>query len=108
MAESICVKCENFNWCGKKIVGSTAILTRCSSYEEKATVTNADRIRSMTDEELAEWYYRDTATEAYTQPPWCIPVGMPCKHIDMDEPDCKDCLTSWLKQEVSDETMPKM
>lgn len=50
--------------------------------------TNANRIRTMTDEELAKFIY-------ITEPPWCT-------HIDTcgADDDCRDCLLKWLKEEV--------
>ena len=69
-------------------------------------ITNADYIRSMTDEELADFYFRHSWGIADQ---WCTPSGERCRHEDlmkkMDEPQCKLCFLDWLKQEVSDETM---
>ncbi len=48
-------------------------------------ITNADRIRSMTDEELAEYM-------AYKMCPY--------KFIRCENGSCKNCLLDWLKQEV--------
>lgn len=67
----------------------------------KKPQTNADRIRSMTDEELAELLY-SLQTEDLD--------GMFCKTEDkceemMDSGDeipksmCKQCLVKWLKEE---------
>lgn len=54
--------------------------------------TNADRIRSMTDEELAGWI--DTV---FGDCEWCYPekIGDDC-----ETRDCKLCILDWLKQEV--------
>lgn len=60
----------------------------CDGWEQKP-ITNADRIRSMTDEELAEWL----GDMIY---PECV-----CCPADNDG-WCKDCKTkwlNWLKQE---------
>lgn len=54
-------------------------------------LTNADRIRSMTDEELAEWlakYERNTV---------CPNFGA----HDCQE-SCEQCWLDWLKQEVTE------
>lgn len=69
--------------------------------DQKKPQTNADRIRSMTDEELAELLY-SLQTEDLD--------GMFCKNEDkceeiMDSGDeipksmCKQCLVKWLKAE---------
>lgn len=52
-----------FNWketkCGKcKIQRGRPVCNSCFSYDKfiPIVITNADRIRSMSDEELAEWF----------------------------------------------------
>lgn len=56
-------------------------------------MTNADRIRAMTDEELAKLFNK-------------IDLGKPpfCDGIDMCDQGytCLECCEAWLKQEVSD------
>ena len=52
-------------------------------------MTNADRIRSMTDEELADLM---SGENIY---PWCLKE--PCPE------ECRECILSWLKEEVKDE-----
>ena len=58
----------------------------------KKKQTAADRIRAMTDEELAEWLsdMHDTVT--------CPNGGA----IDCN-PSCKRCWLNWLKEEAEDE-----
>ena len=53
--------------------------------------TNADRIRSMSDEELALW----KRTECPGSPKPCLKVPY--------RVDCTSCWLDWLKEEVSDE-----
>lgn len=48
MAE--CIKCRSFSLCP----WATPPEIICSSFKPR-TLTNADRIRAMTDDELAEW-----------------------------------------------------
>jgi hypothetical protein len=56
-------------------------------------ITNADRIRAMTDEELAEFMVR-TGTEYSCPPPHYFGKNEYCqKHL----PDCKKCWLDWLK-----------
>jgi hypothetical protein len=50
--------------------------------------TNADRIRSMTDEEMAEFLYGGCCREGETFP--CPDVG------------CKKCWLDWLKEEAKE------
>lgn len=62
-----------------------------TKYEAKPKPTNADRIRAMTDEELAElWWERVDCGEC--------PVHKECK---LTGQDCKRLALDWLKQEVS-------
>lgn len=79
------------------------ICTVCCSYQggipdrwEPKPLTNADRIRAMSDEELAYFI----AEPSVAPPPWCkeIPV---CPHMDEDIVPCHECALDWLKQEVS-------
>ena len=56
--------------------------------------TNADRIRSMPDEELAEW----------------IAYGLRrCPHYGEDDyqcDSCAECWAEWMKQEAKDDSIP--
>lgn len=57
--ESICYKCEYSNDCGMvtHLKRSGTVMVGCSKFKEKHKQTNADRIRSMTDEEIEVWYW---------------------------------------------------
>lgn len=58
----------------------------CGHWSPKKPITNADRIRAMTDEELAEFM---------SQIPSCPPPdNRECPA------ECEDCWLEWLKQEV--------
>lgn len=57
------------------------------SFNTKEIKTNADRIRSMTDEELAKALI--------------APLGY-CETAKECKPKCVDCLLEWLKKEVDD------
>lgn len=50
--------------------------------------TNADRIRAMSDEELAEFMYSSDI-------PWCDD-----KICREDDNGCRECLKKWLRSEV--------
>ena len=64
----------------------------CKEYHSKNKRTNADCIRSMSDEELADWLYM-----------WA--GGAPnCDRGLSEHPDlkkCRDCWLDWLKQEAN-------
>lgn len=58
----------------------------CFPCEDADPMTNADRIRAMTDEELAELIDRETDS--------CAPTG-DCEKMSRD---CKACWLEWLQQ----------
>ena len=65
----------------------------CKHKVEEKKKTNADRVRAMSDEELAHWYF----TALYDMPqPNCSKTTLCVRY------SCKDCLLEWLKQEVHD------
>lgn len=63
----------------------------CNGFEG---MTNADRIRSMTDEELAEFM----DTDCYK----LMEFNRGCPHKPNNGVSCKDCYLNWLKSEVGD------
>jgi hypothetical protein len=66
----------------------------CRCYSQTKPVTNADRIRAMTDEELAVWMSaRDIDLD-----PKCPPTGPLCVNYN----DCASCWLAWLKEEAFD------
>lgn len=58
-------------------------------------LANADRIRNMTDVELADWYF----DKFFPCVPYCSMLQDGCPEHD----DCKICLLDWLKQESGGE-----
>lgn len=64
----------------------------CCEPEEKK-MTNADRIRSMTDEELAEFIGSTNST---------IPCGTCPVELANDENGCVECILKWLQAEVEE------
>lgn len=65
----------------------------------KKRITNAERIRAMTDEELAEFLLKvNVASEP------CMTDEGNCKWEDYPTHDkgCKDCFLEWLKSEVKE------
>ena len=80
----MCKKCNNLinGWCEKKIDSPDPNMVRdCQYFWEK---TNADRIRAMSDEELAE----------------VLAFGLGCllKAPHCMDTDCRPCYLKWLKQ----------
>ena len=57
--------------------------------------TNADRIRNLSDEELAFIL----ASPSVEIPPWCV-NHLKCPHMDKDPVPCDECALEWLQQEV--------
>jgi hypothetical protein len=55
--------------------------------------TNGDRIRTMSDDELAKWI-----DKMYCKSPWCD-----VKNPNCDDMECVDCLKKWLKQPPMEE-----
>ena len=82
----MCKKCNNLinGWCEKKIDSPDPNMVRdCQYFWEK---TNADRIRSMTYEELADFLYgiRECSVCAYNYEDRCV--------------RCSDGIFKWLKK----------
>lgn len=53
----------------------------------KKKQTNADRIRQMTDEEMAKW---------------ANDYNFTCPPVECKDHQCEECWLYWLKQEVSE------
>lgn len=68
--------------------------------DQKKQQTNADRIRSMSDEELAEFLVK--VNTAYAEP--CMTGQEDCKWEDYPDHSkgCKDCFKNWLQSEVEE------
>ena len=86
----VCKKCNNLvnGWCEKVIDSPDQDMQRdCQYFCEK---TNADRIRSMSDEELLELFMFDTPCEIIVNSGNCL--GSPC--------NCRECILGWLRQQA--------
>lgn len=70
-------------------------LKNCKVYEIKKKQTNADLIRAMSDEELAEWL---ALIDHYWDDGECV-VNFGDAHIH----DSKDDILEWLQSEVNSE-----
>lgn len=103
----ICKECRCFHpvtvsdrYCGECCIGDTrnpiainADITGCCLFEPKQPkpkLSNADRIRQMTDEELAESLSGSVACTHVTG----------CLDTSCYECSCYECTLAWLKQEV--------
>ena len=99
--------CENCGW--SKVVESSVFCEYsgkgtfrencCEAWKPKNNpITNADKIRQMSDEELAEFL----AKQEYRKPTFdgWLPL---CNHVMGDRichrNGCKECWIDWLKQE---------
>lgn len=73
-----------------------------TEYEAKQKpITNADRIRAMTDEELADWLNNDV--EYWDK--WChddAPVDQETLVCLRSGGECRLCILDWLKEEASE------
>ena len=67
--------------------GTTSKIVDCSQYKPWRILTNADRIRSMSDEELAEHIWKKIGCPAGRNYVTCGYAG-----------SCKDCWVDWLQQ----------
>lgn len=73
-------------------------VVKCSRYKKQFKQTNAERIRNMTDEELAKYIFLILAD--YACPPYQNMDSCKKKNATFDV--CESCWLEWLKQEVSD------
>lgn len=65
------------------------IVVKCGAFKPPAT--NADRIRSMSDEELAKWMF---------SPGICI---RDFADVKCDGVSCKECRIDWLRQPAEED-----
>lgn len=90
-----CKECMNCNICGIRSMVEGK-LTSCKSFTQKKPQTNADRIRALSDEELAD-LISDPVTYSFN----CgmcpaDPQFGSCVH------KCKPHILAWLKSEVKE------
>lgn len=93
-----CIYCNKFDVCEKYTTDeetSFCVGRNCRDRKE----SNSDRIRSMTDEELAE--FLDVKYWEFNQCKPDAPVDDETKECLL--PDCKACWLEWLKRESEDE-----
>ena len=94
-----CANCIAYNheWCGWKHDSPDPDMEReCNHYK---AATNADKIRAMSDEELAGWI------DEFWSAAWCPddpPVDPETKQCLLHDGDCRLCILDWLRQEVKE------
>lgn len=93
MRDSICNDCAQRTRCDMAEIGRSPLaISTCYCYE-KGNPSNADRIRAMTNEELAEWLAKHNERSAV-----CPNFGAhDC------QASCRKCWLDWLKQEADDD-----
>ena len=93
MSDSICERCELSRSCDSAVIGkSRARMIGCSRYKQKKRITNGDRIRAMSDAELADWL----ALKG------CFHCDARTMCIDFPIGTCRAAIMEWLKQEVDE------
>ena len=95
MAKS-CKDCKNDKG---KCVGASRAGSHRYCFEQKE-VTNGDRIRTMSDEELAKWLLDMMSHKVACFGEGAFPYT-PCRN---EEHDCVKCGIEWLKQPVKEGT----
>ena len=96
-----CIECPEYSECSKKY-NLTIKRRRCPKAKEEKVVTNADRIRAMSDEELANVFW-DIGLEIWN----CNEYN---GHNVTMLPECEKCdgncalaILKWLKQPAEEE-----
>ena len=89
-ADSQCRKCARFDKCDAVWKNPDAEWVTCVGNDPVRT--NADRIRTMTDEELAEWLFEYAGSA-----PNCDKVEQ-----EIDYGSCVLCWSRWLKEVAED------
>lgn len=75
-----------------KWIGDTLLCSEWEAVIVPKPLTNADRIRSMTDEELAAWLSHHSMA--------CVQGKRPCPEDCVG--GCEQCWLDWLKQEAGE------
>lgn len=70
----------------------------CPVFERKVTMTNGDRIRAMTDEELADKISAMIHMDCLN----CVVLQNDCIAWENSSVDCKAAWLDWLKQEAEE------
>ena len=87
--DSICDKCYFRTDCA--MYEPSAKVASCYCYKHDPRITNADRVRAMSDEELATFMAERNA---------CLRPNLRTKDECWQYDDCEACWLDWLKQEA--------
>ena len=87
--QSLCMSCRYGSDCADFIEDKDAFVVRCDKYQK--FITNADKVRSMTDDELAQFIFNGCLN--ITNMAYCE-SGKDC---------CVSCWLEWLKSPVKEE-----
>ena len=90
--QSLCMSCRYGSSCADYIADQDTFVVRCDKYQK--LITNSDKIRSMTDEDLSTFLGSG-----------CLPISTMEHCKSGDKYCCRDCWLSWLKspaEEVKD------
>lgn len=87
LCNRVCENKTSYGYCKTTYCIYPEFPHRAVGYTSAKPKTNADRIRAMSDEELAKTISGDAIY------PWCTEEE-PCKYES-----CTDCVLAWLKQE---------
>ena len=90
----ICAKCGIADGCERVWKDTTAAYTSCVSYTPPPP-TNADKIRTSTDEELVDFMI--AVGKGYSGCPQL--KTCPCDQVT----SCMDCWLKWLRREAKDD-----
>lgn len=96
MNGSGCKNCPAYAKCTASYRGSQCAALRHSYGIDTDPMTNADRIRAMSDKELAE--------KARGNCNWCPDTDWECMKIKGAENACYECWLKWLQQPVEEES----
>lgn len=100
--DCICETCARKNCPDRRNQGESQIVISCNFYVKQ---TNADRIRAMSDEELADLL--KGADELDDRIHYCQSLPECEKFFedgeDIPEHKCRDCLLKWLQQPAKEE-----
>ena len=95
MKDSICLRCKHKSYCytGVTQPSEHSSVTGCSRFKQISPMTNADKIRAMTDKEMADTIYACPPDYAkLSEDEICIKFN--------DE--CKACWLDWLQKEADE------
>ena len=100
--KTICITCK----ADCHNAGTISRIVDCSQYKPGRILTNADRTRTMSDEELAEFINRCTSGE--DAPRFCRRLPECDADLETDTliplERCGACLLHWLKQPAKEDT----